>query len=163
MRYILDTNCFNDIIRQNLNFSIPPTVELICTSVQLTEIQQTPNPEIRRRLLGVFSGIAQTHHPATPFCLGVDGLGLDQAELSDDASLFEELLQKLQKIDEKKKRKWGINQLFQNQHRDIALALTAQKNNATLVTSDKGLHKVANDQRISTIFFKEFELLCYPV
>ena len=79
---------------------------------------------------------------AESFALDIEGAGFDQANWNDGTGKFEKMLNRLQELDGKSKKK-SRNSL--NQIRDILIAETAIKNHATLVSGDDNLRRVVSD------------------
>ena len=157
-RFMLDTNVFNRIMKDPA-FDLTavavlcgldgPDVGLwLATGIQLGELRETPDGEIRAKLLATFRDVTQFVLLAATFALDVEGAGFDQASWNDGSGLVEKMQARLDEVeparkkrDRQKRLKPGEPDL--NPVRDILIAETTLKAGATLVTGDKHLHQVA--------------------
>ncbi len=142
--YMLDTNIFNAVLDGKVLPASFVGRRLLVTDVQADELRATGKPERRAALLAVYEEIHPTSLPASSFAFGIEGAGFDQAYWNDGSGNFEKMLALLQQLDPKNKK--GPNQV-----RDILIAETAIKNQATLVSRDSNLRRVVSEFGGSTI------------
>jgi predicted nucleic acid-binding protein len=131
---MLDTTVFNAVLEGRVSVALLAGSRLFVIGVQADELQATRNQKKRAELLAVFEQIHPITVPASSFAFDIEGAGLDQAYWNDGSKNFQRMLANLQQLDGKKD--------FRNQLRDILIAETAIKNEATLVTGDASLRKV---------------------
>jgi len=134
--YMLDTNVFNDALDRTIELAPLTGGLLIVTGVQEDELRATLDPNRRSDLLGVFTEIAPAVVAASSFCLDIAGAGLDEAHWNDGSGLFQTMFCRLQVLSGHQEAR-RLNQL-----RDIAIAETAIKNNAVLISRDRALRTV---------------------
>jgi predicted nucleic acid-binding protein len=136
--YMLDTNVFNGVLDGR---ALPPSLanqRLLVTGIQADELRATEKPERRASLLAICEEILPTSLPASSFAFGIEGAGFGQAYWNDGSGNFEKMLTRLRQLDPK-------NKSAQNQMRDILIAETAIKNEATLVSGDSNLRQVVSE------------------
>ena len=125
-KYLFDTNIFNRILDGDLDLNKMNNMEIFVTHVQLDEIQATKNNVRRSQLVSIFSRVLCEELPTESWVLGISRL--DEVKLSDGV-LYEQLLQKLNKLNKAKR----------NNRQDTLIAETAMANGITLVTDDHDL------------------------
>jgi predicted nucleic acid-binding protein len=132
MRYVLDTNVFNQVLDDKFALSaLSDACGFVATKVQFCELEKTKKPPGRRaELLKVFDEIAPTLLAAA-FSLDIPGAGLDEGEWSDDERI-QKIRQELEAIKSKP-----------NNWHDALIAGIALKYGYGLVTSDGPLAVVA--------------------
>jgi hypothetical protein len=124
---MLDTNVFNRVVDGDVPLSAFNGRRLFATSVQITELSETPDVARRNELLSVF----QTLSPELKIATAVwDDSELDCANWSEEDGLFENMLARLSELDRgKKKREFNLS-------RDVRIAEEAIRASLTLVTDD---------------------------
>ena len=135
---MLDTHLFDRVLDGEIARASLTGRKLLVTGVQAAELRAIPDTKQQRRaeLLQVFEEIAPELCLASSACWGVDGAGFGQAGWNDGTGRFNEMLARLKDIDHKPPHK------HLNQTRDIVIAETAMKLNATLVSDDEKLRQV---------------------
>ncbi|MBY6243959.1 type II toxin-antitoxin system VapC family toxin [Methylosinus sp. Sm6] len=156
-KYMLDSNLFDRLIDGKV--VIPPNrvVHLLATGVQLDELRKCPDLARREQLLALFDEIIPSLTPTSSFAFDIAGAGWGEAPWNDGSGNYEKMLARLQKLDEEKGKKPGGDGL--GQHRDILIAETAIKNQATLVTDDGPLLKLFAEFGERAINAKAFKAL----
>ena len=167
---ILDTTVFNllaknNISRKELNMAIknaiPPNehFKIYASNVQYEELKKTPVElfELRASLLKEFSTFPLVKI-APPAIWDLPGSNWDEAEWCDaeDIKVGDLAGQELMELDQKNARKRTLKknneeQYYQNFYADVAIFLTAFKNNLILVTGDKNLAEVAEKHVVKVI------------
>jgi hypothetical protein len=99
----------------------------------------TKNAMRQTALLSKFEKINPTTLLASSFALDIEGAGFEQAYWNDGSGNFERMLLRLRQLDDESKKK-SRDRL--NHDRDILIAETAIKNQATLVSGDVNLCRV---------------------
>lgn len=151
--YMLDTNCFDQILDGDLSLCIPSSMTLVCTGVQRDELSRCTPPDRREALLKIFENINPNIVLASSFCFGIEGAGFDQACWNDGTGRFHRMLERLKDSDRARKKR---PKDLRNQIRDIVIAETALTGRLTLVTNDEGLANVMIEFGGKAINFKEF-------
>jgi hypothetical protein len=147
--YMLDTTEFNAVAKGKLAVGVIAGQRLFATHVQLDELDQTPNEEIRARLRAAFEVVAAESLPTESMVWDVSRWG--QAKWPGKDSAFEAMRARLQELD-----KSGPNRNL-NQHRDILIAETAIKNGFVLVSRDARLRTVTTEFGGRAIDREEFK------
>jgi predicted nucleic acid-binding protein len=138
--YMLDTIVFNHVREKKISSASFAGHRLLVIGVQADELRATKDVQLREELLAVFEEINPEGVLASSFALDIEAAGLDQACWNDGSGNFEKMLDRLQQLDRKNKKKKLPNQL-----RDVLIAETAIKNKVTLVSGDKNLQKVVSE------------------
>jgi len=137
--YMLDTNVFNAVLKEQLSIENFKGIPLFATHIQADELRATRTRAIADQLLLVFQVIAPNNTPTRSAVWDVSAWG--EACWSDDDGLFEKMLSRLQVLDKAAKKRSSPR----NQRCDILIAETAVKDNLTLVTDDQNLRCVAEE------------------
>ena len=133
--YMLDTNVFNDVLDGRTSLAELAGRHVVVTGIQASELRATNNAERRTALLSVFKTIAPDPLPTSSFAFDIEGAGLEHADWNDGTGRFQEMLARLQTLDDKGKQ-------YKNQTRDILIAETALKNGSVLISGDANLRTV---------------------
>ena len=131
--YMLDTNVFDRVLDGKISLSSFGGRRLLATGIQRDELSKAKEPR-RTALLATFEAINPEVALASSFAFDIEGAGFNQAYWNDGSGNFEKMRKRLQELDPKAKK-------FLNQERDILIAETAIKNEATLVSDDRNLRK----------------------
>ncbi|MCJ2093145.1 hypothetical protein MKK67_11645 [Methylobacterium sp. J-072] len=139
--FMLDSNVFSRVVDGVLLLPEKAGRRFLVTGVQADECRRAPCPARRAALLHSIEEIAPEFCAAASFCFDIEGAGWDQAPWNDGTGRFEAMLARLKVLDKKQKTKAQ----HLNQIRDIVIAETALKLNATLVTDDGKLGQVVEE------------------
>lgn len=144
---MLDTNVFNDVLRETIPLSAFAGKRVLVIAVQKDELRRTYNPVKQAALIAIFEEVNPSTILGSTLAFDVEGAGLDQACWNDESGNFERMLSRLRELDagNKRKRRFTREELELNQLRDVLIAETAIKNGAILVTSDKNLRTVVSE------------------
>lgn len=134
--FMLDTNVFSRVLDGVLTLPSKDGRRFLVTGVQADECRATPCATRRAGLLQAIEEIAPELCLASTFCFDIEGSGFGQAEWNDGTGRFDAMLGRLKHIDRKPQRQ------HLNQIRDVAIAETAMKLGATLVSDDEKLRQV---------------------
>jgi predicted nucleic acid-binding protein len=146
--YMFDTNIFDRLLDGTVAPQSFAHVAILATGIQADEIRAIKKDPVKRaKLLEIFELTATT--PAASFAFGIEGAGFGQAYWNDGNGNYERMLKRLRELDRKSK-----NPL--NQIRDILIAETAIKNNASLVSDDGALRQVVTEFGGRAIDHKQF-------
>lgn len=139
MKYMFDTNIFNDILNENININtFKDNITCFATNVQYDEINKTNNTTRREKLNTVFSSLDTTKLATETFCYDISRLDIDKL---GDGMLYTEIKEFMDNINKKKK----------NNERDALIAETSIQNKLTLVTHDKELYKAVTEFKGSAV------------
>lgn len=143
MKYIVDTNIFNDILDGHLSrLNFPKDCIFIATNVQLQELKNTKNELRRSKLLNIFHEVIQEVVLNESFALDIPGAGFDQSNWGDGKSVL--LLKN--ELD-------AIKRKLNNWH-DSIIAEVAWINGYGLITNDWNLAKISKTYGIKVICLK---------
>lgn len=154
-KYMLDTQVFDRALDGKITIPSNGTVHLLATGVQMDELRACPIIERQEKLLALFDQIVPSVTPAASFAFGIAGAGFDEAHWNDGSGNYEKMLGRLRELDTGKGKGPGRDGLGQD--RDILIAETAIKNQATLVTDDGNLRQVVMEFGARAIDVKTFE------
>ncbi|MGA2457496.1 MAG: PIN domain-containing protein [Terriglobales bacterium] len=130
MKYVVDTCIFNKLRDGKLQPSdLPSDGRLVVTHIQVDEINNTSDKELRARLILAFAGIAPEIVPTETFLYDVSRL--DRAKMGNG----EVFLAVKTALDGREKKR--------NNTQDALIAEVAIVNGFTLLTSDRNLADVA--------------------
>lgn len=139
MKYMFDTNVFNDILDGNIDFNNFREGVICCvTHIQRDEINKTKDETRRKALNSVFSDLAEEEYPTESFVLGVSRLGMGKL---GDGALYQQLKDRLDGLNRKKKKNNGM---------DALIGETAIKTDLTLVTHDMEFYRVMTEFKCAT-------------
>lgn len=139
MKYMFDTNVFNDILDGNIDFKKFREGIVCCvTHIQRDEINKTKDKMRRKALNDVFSELAEEEHPTKTFVLGISRLGMGKL---GEGTLYQQLKDRLDSLNRKKKGNNGM---------DALIGETAIKNDLTLVTHDMEFFRVMTEFNCAT-------------
>jgi hypothetical protein len=122
-KYVVDTNIINWLVNGKLSLDdLPGDGEYVATHVQVDELKETKDAELREKLLCKFNEIISETILAETFCFNVKGAGLNQAKWSDDGGILYKRIKT--DLDNKKPRK--------NNWEDAVIAEVAEGVNLTV-------------------------------
>ena len=150
--FMFDTNIFDEILNERIE--LPQGLKYYVTHVQLDEILNMPDSmrERKEKLLKLFHKVPKDLIATEGVVYGVSRYDMAKYMSDEDAELYEKMLRRLRALDGKS----GKRKSFENQIRDVLIALTCLKNCLTLVTNDKNLKIVAQEFGCPAITFKQF-------
>ncbi len=135
--FMFDTTVFNDIIRWKIDIDkFPKNFNYFVTHIQFDQLNRTPDPNLRKKLLHIFKCMESEEIPTESVVLDVSRLG--KAKLGD-GKLLEEL------------RKGNLKHT-----EDALIGETAIRNGLILVTDDKALRKKVNRLEGRVITLEQF-------
>jgi predicted nucleic acid-binding protein len=137
--YMLDTNVFNAACDGEIPVEAFGHRKMLAIGVQLAELRATKNSDRRTQLLEKFTEIDPKVMPAESFAFDVEGAGWDQAKWNDGSGKFQKMLARLKDLDAASGKKPKDDR---NQVRDILIAETALKLDATLISGDVNLRQM---------------------
>lgn len=140
--YMLDTTEFNRLLDGQMTIASVAGLSFLVTPVQEAQLAATKCAKRRAALLAVHRMVAPSVLPASSFMLDVSGAGFDQAFWNDGNGTAEKMFQRLQRLDKKSKKKAAA---ASGQWADVAIAETAIKNGAILVSHDLNLRKIVSE------------------
>ena|ERR1700692_4106185 len=150
MKYMLDTNVFNAILRENISTDTFKKREILVTHVQQDELHSTTDKTRREELRAIFLDVHSISVLTDTMIW--DNSRWDECNWSSTDGLYDNLLSDLKEADRKKgKRTKGFNQ-----SRDARIAETAIHQKATLVTDDEPLAEVARAYGCPTLATQDF-------
>ena len=150
--YMFDTNKFDNVLDTQILPASFAHLRILATGVQAAEIRAITKNDVRRaELLTIFWQTIPAVTPTSSFALGIEGAGFGQAYWNDGSGDHERMLNRLRELDRKNKK--PLNQI-----RDILIAETAIKQNATLVSGDVYLRQVVTEFGGCAIDHEQFEL-----
>ncbi|MEM3490073.1 MAG: restriction endonuclease subunit S, partial [Nitrososphaerota archaeon] len=123
------------------------------TRIQLDEIRSIPDERRREELLKTFNKVPTEIIPTEAIVVGISRVGMAKISSSEDGELYKRMLNRLQELDEKDRKKKSI----ENQARDILIGLTCIKNCFVLVTNDASLKDVMHEFKGHAITFEQFQ------
>ncbi|HQS57832.1 MAG TPA: hypothetical protein PLU16_03665 [Gallionellaceae bacterium] len=142
MTYVVDTNIFNKLVDETITFDdLPSNGQFIATHIQIDEINNTKNSERRALLFLMFAELRPKIVPTESFVWDVSRWDCGKW---GDGVLFEILKQDLD----------SRNHTKSNNAQDVLIAEVAIVNDFTLITSDRHLAQVVENQGGKVIFFK---------
>ena len=137
-RLMLDTNVFNDIVKNNLSIDLLQKHEVFGTHIQLDEIGRTKDEALRLKLNDVFLALVEAKIATSSLVWDVSRW--DESSWSDGKK-FNQMLRRLTELDKNK----AINSKTPNQINDVLIAETAINNDLILVTNDANLTHVTRE------------------
>jgi predicted nucleic acid-binding protein len=146
--YMLDTNVFNKVVKDNNPLAAFAGRRLLVIGVQMAELAATKCAPRREALLAIAKEIKPTTLRASSFAFGIEGAGFDEACWNDGSGTFQKMLDRLRQLDTKTKKnrkKKSDEDEDLNPDRDILIGETAIKNQAILVTNDNNLRQVVSE------------------
>jgi predicted nucleic acid-binding protein len=141
MKYMIDTNIFDRIADQKLKAEDLPEGDFVSTVIQLEEINNISDDYKERRFHLIYHFSKQVKD-IVPTESAVWGLSRWDEAKAGDGVIFNKIKQELDSKNNSKK----------NNVQDSLIAETAIKNGFTLVTADKDLGGVAEDNGCMVIF-----------
>jgi predicted nucleic acid-binding protein len=155
-RYLLDTNVFDALAKGSIQRSdLPSDGRLCATSVQLAELEDTKDPDVRHSVLSAFKEIVTGDADINPgFAPGIPGAGWGQGEWRSDGRPWLALRKDLDEEWERRSSKQKKRSPKDNNLKDAAIAEAALHNGCVLITRDKGLAEVAKKHSIETILLQ---------
>jgi predicted nucleic acid-binding protein len=148
--YMLDTNIFNAVLDQAVDLSAVKEAIFYCTHVQSDEIQQTRNELRRQELEQTFKAVEAKKVVTASAVWGVSKFDASSWDAGDD--LVEKLTQELEGLDRSSRKKPSTI----NQSRDALITHTCISNGFILVTNDKNLRSVTENNGGKSISLDEF-------
>ena len=134
MSYVVDTNIFNKLVDETITLDdLPSDGPFLATHIQIDEINNTKDSERRALLLLMFAEMRSEIIPTESFVWDVSRF--DCAKW-DEGVLFEKLKQDLD----------SLNKSKLNNVQDVLIAEVAIVNGFTLLTSDRHLVQVVENQ-----------------
>jgi predicted nucleic acid-binding protein len=150
--YMLDTNVFNELLDGHISIDAFRGLRLVATHVQLDEVRATKNPARAADLRSAFEEIAPTMgSTASAF---PDVSNWDQSSWTDDG-VADRMLARLNQLNAAARKK---HRDPNNPIRDVLIADTAIRTNATLITDDEQLRGLVSEfggRAISTSDIKQ--------
>lgn len=148
---MLDTNIFDAIVKGSFPPDrLPSDGELCATAIQWEELKNTPDSELRSRLMGTCAEIIGSEkgmsHAA--FSLDVAGAAFDNGAWRSNGALYDALKKALDDAWDRKPKKPQKRSKKENNSKDALIAEAAKFNDCVLLTRDVDLATVARDQGI---------------
>ena len=137
-KLMLDTNVFNDIVKNNLSIDLLKNHEVFGTHIQQDEIGRTKDEVLRLKLSSVFLTLIDTKIATSSQVWDVSRW--DESSWSDGIK-FNQIRQRLIELDKNK----AINSKTPNQIGDVLIAETAINNDLILVTNDANLTQLTRE------------------
>lgn len=133
MRYMFDTNVFNDILDEKIRIEdFSEGITCCVTHIQRDEINKTKEEERRNALNRIFSDLVE-EELATETCVtGISRTGMARV---GDGVLYIQIKDRLDRLNRSKK----------NYEMDALIGETAIKNDLTLVTHDMEFFKAMSE------------------
>ncbi len=153
--YMLDTNILDSLAKGRLTVDeLPSDGKLWVTPVQLEELKNAVDVNLRSILLETVSEIVNHHGAMIPaaFALDIAGAGFSEGEWRSDGALWCALKKDLDEAWEKKSKKEKKNSRKENNLIDSSIAEAAKFNGCALLTSDGDLARVAAKHGIKVQF-----------
>jgi predicted nucleic acid-binding protein len=138
LKLMLDTNVFNNIVKNNLSIDLFKKHEVFGTHVQLDEINRTKDEVIRLQLSSLFLTLTDTKIATSSLIWDVSRW--DESSWSDGIK-FNQMHQRLVELDKNK----AVNSKTPNQIGDVLIAETAINNDLVLVTNDANLTQLTRE------------------
>ncbi len=150
--YMLDTNIFNLLAKDGtISVDVFKQITLFATHIQIDELNKTSNHHLKSLLVQMFDKVNPENIPTSAAVWGVSKWG--GARWGDADGLYERLKERVQKLDKANGKK---PRNPTNQTNDALIAVTAIKNNLTLITTDLGLKQSTIECGGKAIHFDEF-------
>lgn len=146
--FMLDTTVFNALCDGTISPDCLTGCFLIATSIQESELANTPDESRRDALRSAFDQAKTEWVPAAQFVLDMAGAGPDQAIWGVNDHTHEAMLIRLRELEGVK---GGSNQVA-----DVLIAETAMRRNAVLVSGDKKLRTLASEFGVEVLSLEEF-------
>lgn len=140
-RYMLDTNIFDAVVKGKLKLDhLPSDGQLCATTVQLAELERTPDNGTRAQLSALFKEIITDKNGRInpPFSFCVNGAGFDQGEWRTDGAAWLALKNDLDQEWESRSSKKKKRSREENNIRDATIAEAALYNGCIMLTGDEG-------------------------
>ena len=146
---MFDTNIFSECSDDFASMKLRDGVQIYSTTVQLDELRNTKDPNLRTKLEQRFQAMSPIIVDAESFVWGVTQWGSSKWNKSE--GLFDQLKKELATIDAKKKHKDPLNPA-----RDVVMAETAVYQNYVFVSEDSGLREAINNCDGCAVSWAEF-------
>jgi predicted nucleic acid-binding protein len=141
MKYMLDTNIFNQVLDGDLLIEkLPSDGTFVATHVQKDELAATPDVNRRSRLLSQFEAVSPNRAITSSFCFDISRF--DQAA-SGDGIVFNILKDALDTLNDGKR----------NNAQDALIGETCIANGFTLVTCDKDFSETVKQQDGGSVIY----------
>lgn len=140
MKYMFDTNIFNEIIDGDIDINTFRGDNITCcvTHIQRDEINKTKDETRRKNLNHVFADLDSEMYPTETMIVGVSRIGMCKLSNGD---LYSKIKNRLDKLNRKKSKNNGM---------DALIGETAIKNNLVLVTHDMEFYKSMTELKCAT-------------
>jgi predicted nucleic acid-binding protein len=151
---MLDTNIFDSLAKGSFATDrLPSDGKLCATRVQMEELKNSKNHDLRPRLLATFTEIVGAHEAMIAAALAFDiaGAGWGEGEWRSDGALWHSLKKDLDDAWDRKSKKQQKRSKKQNNLKDASIAGAAKFNDCILVTRDDDLATIAKKHGIEVL------------
>jgi predicted nucleic acid-binding protein len=156
-RYMVDSNIFSDLVNRDLRRDeLLPHGEFWATSVQVSELANTANSQIRAELLAMFQEIIGPKRQVPPaFAFGIPGAGFGEGDWRPDGTIWYLVKKDLDDEFDNRPNRKRQGRRKGNNALDASIAEAASHNNCILLTRDSALAAIAARHGVKVCHLKK--------